>query len=357
MKLRISFFVSSILSAYWNGAATYYRGLARALHARGHQLHFYEPDAFDRQAHRDMDDLPWGDVTVYDPDDWNAVKHCLREAGKADIVVKASGLGIGDEYLEAEVAALGRAAVRTVFWDVDAPATLASLEIASKPAGALPAGFDMVLCYGGGDAVCERYRALGARRCAVIYNALDPGTHFPVPKDPRFRGDLGFLGNRLPDRESRVEEFFFAAASSLSDRHFVLGGSGWDDKANTLSNVNYVGHVYTSEHNAFNLSPTAVINISRADMASTGYAPATRVFEAAGAGSCLISDTWPGLEQFLQPGEEVLVASDTDDVIDLVSNLAPQQARRIGLRARDRMLAEHTYEHRAEQVENLFLSA
>ena len=127
MSLDISFFVSSILSAYWNGAATYYRGLARALHARGHRLHFYEPDAFDRQSHRDLDELPWGEVTVYDPDDASAVQQCLRDAAEADVVVKASGLGIGDEFLETEVAALSSTRVRTVFWDVDAPATLASL--------------------------------------------------------------------------------------------------------------------------------------------------------------------------------------------------------------------------------------
>ena len=353
-RLSISFFVSSILSAYWNGAATYYRGLASALHRRGHRLRFFEPQAFDRYRHRDIDEVPWADVVVYNPDDLDQVRDCLSAAGESDYVVKAGGVGVGDEMLEAEVAALRSAATRTVFWDVDAPATLTRLEgDPADPLRSLLPEYDLVLCYGGGDKVCARYRALGARRAEIVYNALDPATHFPVPADERFSGDLGFLGNRLPDREARVETFLFTPARRLSRHRFVLGGSGWDESSRRLPNLRYVGHVYTNDHNAFNASATAVINISRDDMAVAGFAPATRLFEAAGSGACVISDAWEGIELFLTPGEEVLVAADADDVTELVAELTPEAAREIGRRARERMLGEHTYAHRAAQVEAL----
>ena len=172
---------------------------------------------------------------------------------------------------------------------------------------------DMVLTYGGGDPVVQAYHHLGAPACVPVYNALDPETHHPVPADQRFRTDLGFLGNRLPDREARVEEFFLRAASIAPERRFLLGGAGWEDKV-CPPNVTRLGHVSTEAHNAFNCSALAVLNISRESMAATGFSPATRVFEAAGAGACLITDAWEGIEMFLAPGAEVLVARDGADV-------------------------------------------
>ena len=191
--MRIDFFVSSILSAYWNGAATYYRGLARELHARGHRLRFYEPDAYDRQSHRDLDaPPPWARVTVYAPDDRAEVMRCIREAGAADFVAKASGVGVGDDLPDAEIAELGAAGrTRAIYWDVDSPATLARLETnADDPLRRLLPQFTQVLCYGGGEPVRRRYAALGARRCDVVHNALDPTTHYPVDADPRFDAEL-----------------------------------------------------------------------------------------------------------------------------------------------------------------------
>jgi spore maturation protein CgeB len=184
-----------------------------------------------------------------------------------------------------------------------------------------------------------------------IYNALDPDAHFPVAPDERFGGDLAFLGNRLPDREARVDEFFFKPAALLSEMHFVLGGAGWADKAMT-PNVRYFDHVYTRDHNAFNSTPRAVINISRESMARYGYSPATRVFEAAGSGACIITDEWEGIDFFFEPGSEILVAANGYDV---ASHLALPESRRsqIGKAAYRRVLAHHTYAHRAGQVEAL----
>ncbi len=348
--LRISFFGSSLVSAYWNGAATYYRGIVRALHERGHAVTFFEPDAFDRQRHRDIADPDWADVVVYPADREEDVLAAVARGRDADVIVKASGVGVHDELLEAAVLD-SRGSALAVFWDVDAPATLARLEAdALDPLCALVPEYDLVLTYGGGDAVVERYRALGARDCVPVYNALDPTTHHPVEPDPRFACDLTFLGNRLPDREARVDEFFLRAAALAPERTFLLGGAGWDDKP-LPPNVGCLGHVSTNDHNALNCTPLAVLNVSRESMAANGFSPATRVFEAAGAGACVVTDAWDGIELFLEPEREVLVAHDGTDVARLVEELEPERAQAVGAAARDRLLAEHTYAHRAAQVE------
>jgi spore maturation protein CgeB len=346
--VNVAFYGSSLVSAYWNGAATYYRGLVRALHERGHHVTFFEPDAYERQAHRDIEDPEWARVVVYAPDAW---ERALEQGRGADVVVKTSGVGVNDAELEAGVLVLD--APTTVFWDVDAPATLARLEAdAADPLRALVPRYDLVLTYGGGDPVVERYRALGARDCVPVYNALDPETHHPVPPEPRFASDLAFLGNRLPDREARVGEFFLRAAELVPDRRFLLGGAGWDDRP-LPANVNYVGHVGTRDHNALNSTPLAVLNVLRDTMAANGYSPATRVFEAVGAGACLVTDAWEGIELFLEPDQEVLVARDGEEVAAHVAALTPERARAMGEAARRRVLAEHTYAHRAAQVEEL----
>lgn len=351
--MDIAFFASSLVSAYWNGAATYYRGIVRALHERGHRVRFYEPDAYGRQQHRDIEDPGWAEVIVYPGEGDHHALRMVESARDADLVVKASGVGVFDALLEEAVLGLQRPGARVVFWDVDAPATLDRLHAhPDDPFHALLPRYDLVLTYGGAGRVSSAYEALGARRCVPIYNALDPHTHHPHAPRPAFTAGLGFIGNRLPDREARVDEFFFRAARSLPDARFTLGGCGWEDKA-MPKNVRALGHVYTADHNAFNSSHMAVLNISRDSMARYGFSPATRLFEAAGAAACLITDAWEGIEDFLAPDQEVLVASNGDDVAAHVARLEPALARRIGSAALRRMLAQHTYAHRAAQLEAL----
>jgi spore maturation protein CgeB len=351
--LDIAFFGSSLVSAYWNGAATYYRGIVRALHDRGHRVTFYEPDAYGRQQHRDIPDPDWARVVVYPGEGEDGVHATLDRARGADLVVKASGVGVFDELLERAVLDLQRPGTLVAFWDVDAPATLDRVQgDPGDPFNALIPRYDLVLTYGGGEPVVRAYTALGARLCVPVYNALDPATHHPVPPEPQFDADLGFLGNRLPDREARVEEFFLRAASLAPDARFLLGGSGWGDKP-MPPNVAYRGHVYTHEHNAFNSTPKAVLNVSRESMARYGFSPATRVFEAAGAAACLITDDWVGIEHFLEPGVEVLVARDGAEVAEQLRATDARRARDVGRAAYRRVLAEHTYAHRAAQVEHV----
>jgi spore maturation protein CgeB len=350
--MRIAFYGSSLLSAYWNGAATYYRGVIRELARHGHRTTFYEPDAYGRQQNRDMDPPDWAEVRVW-PATAEAMRAVVAEAADADVVVKASGVGVFDDELLDGVMRAARPEAIRIFWDVDAPATLAAMR--ADPAHplrrALP-GLDLVLTYGGGPPVVGAYEGFGARRCVPVYNALDPGTHHPVPKETRFAAELNFLANRLPDREARVEEFFLRAAALLPDRRFLLGGNGWDDKP-VPANVIRLGHLGTKDHNAFNVSALAVLNVARDSMAEVGFSPATRVFEAAGAGACLITDAWVGLDLFLKEGEEVLAARDGADVAAHLSALTPERARAIGEAARARILAGHTYARRGAQVDAL----
>jgi spore maturation protein CgeB len=277
----------------------------------------------------------------------------IEAAAQAEVVVKASGVGVFDDRLLDGVMGVARQDAVRIFWDVDAPATLAELRAAPEhPLRRMLPALDLVLTYGGGAPVIRSYRDLGARDCVPIYNALDPATHFQVPPEPRFQSDLAFLGNRLPDRERRVEVFFLAAAARLPGRRFLLGGSGWETKP-LPSNVVRLGHVATADHNAFNATPLAVLNIARDSMATNGFSPATRVFEAAGAAACLITDAWEGVEHFLAPGEEILVARDGRDVADHLTVLTPERARAIGAAARRRILAEHTYDRRGAEVDAL----
>jgi spore maturation protein CgeB len=350
--MRFAFFGSSLVSAYWNGAATYYRGLLKALAERGHEILFCEPDAFERQAHRDIDDPEWARVFVFSADSAGMEK-ALNESRGADVVVKFSGVGVLDTELEQAVLAGRRPHQTVLFWDVDAPATLdrmgANADDHLRP---LIARFDAVFTYGGGEAVVGAYGRFGARLCVPIYNALDPATHHPVLPDSRFNADLAFLGNRLPDRESRVEEFFFSTAARLPQRRFLIGGNGWHEKA-MPPNVVDAGHVYTRDHNAFNCTPRAVLNVNRESMARYGASPPTRIFEAAGAGACIISDAWEGIEQFLEPDREIFVANNGAEVAAYVQALDEEKATQFGEAARKRVLAEHTYALRAAEVESV----
>jgi spore maturation protein CgeB len=351
--MKISFFGSSLVSCYWNGAATYYRGLLKNLAALGHEIVFYEPDAFERQQHRDMDDPDWAGVVVY-PATKDGWRRALEAgAARADLLVKASGVGVFDKELEIAVPQAAKPGTVVAYWDVDAPATLDAVE--ADPAHHLRTmipRYNLVLTYGGGDPVIRGYRRIGARLCVPIYNAVDPDTHFPVPARSDFACDLSFLGNRLPDREARVEEFFLRPAATLPGRRFLLGGAGWESKPMS-PNIRHIGHVGTGEHNAFFASGMATLNINRESMARYGFSPPTRVFEACGSGACLITDAWEGIELFLEPGREVFTAASGDEVAEIVARLDAAEARRVAENARRRILSEHTYSHRARQVAEL----
>ena len=355
--MNIVVFGSSIVSAYWNGAATYYRGMCRALDARGHRIRFVEQDIYDRQRNRDLPDDPaYCQVRVVSG--WPALEAELRAArAEADLIVKCNDTGAYDREMEEWLAAgpgsgpgPGRAAVPVAFWDVDAPATLAECAAPDSYLRPLIPRFACVFTYGGGDPVVEGYRAIGARRVVPVYNAVDAGDYRPVAPDPAYAADVLFMGNRLPDREARFRDFFLEAARRAPRATFVLGGAGWDGLP-LPPNVRAIGHCPTPLHPVLNCSARLVLNINREAMAATGFSPPTRVFEAAACGACLVTDAWEGVERFFEPQREILVAGGPQDLVRYVETVSPAAARAVGERARRRALRDHTYASRAVTFE------
>jgi spore maturation protein CgeB len=343
--VKVFVFGSSLLSSYWNGAATYYRGIYKNLAALGCEVTFAEPSIYQRQEHRDEGDYSYAKSLVYHtPDDLDWL---LRLASDSDVVIKHSGIGADDALLEKRVLDCRSDRTRVIFWDVDAPATLSTVE--SDPASPFRAcipEYDFIFTYGGGPPVVDRYLKLGARNCHPIYNALEPESHQPVAPGPELACDLVFVGNRLPDREKRVESFFLRAAELAPECKFVLGGEGWSSKK-LPANVRWIGHVGTGDHNRVNCSARMVLNINRESMADVGFSPPTRVFEAAGAGACLITDQWTGIEAFFEPGKEILVVGSADEIVHYLRTIPAKKARTIGEAMRARALHDHLYAQRA----------
>ena len=279
MSLNLVVFGSSIVSAYWNGAATYYRGMCRALSARGHRIRFVEQDIYDRQGHRDLaQDPPYCEVRVVSG--WEALERELRAArAEADLIVKGNDSGAFDREMETWLAR-NAPPVPVAFWDVDAPATLAECAAPDSYLRPLIPSFACVFTYGGGEPVVAAYRALGARRVVPVYNAVDAADYHPVPPDAALACDVLFMGNRLPDREARFRHYFLGAAGRVPEARFVLGGAGWEGLP-LPPNVRPIGHCPTALHPALNCSARLVLNLNREAMAATGFSPPTRVFEAA----------------------------------------------------------------------------
>ncbi len=397
---KIFAFGSSIVSSYWNGAATYYRGCYKYLARLGYDITFAEPDAYGRQQHRDSDDFSYVKSLVYQPRSLNGqngqpdtllsdgtdLDRMLKLAREADIVVKHSGIGCDDSELERRVPAecglpSGPNAPMTFIWDVDAPATIHRMR--ADPADALRGStpdYDAILTYGGGPLAYEGFREFGARAYYSMYNGLDPETHHPVPPDPALACDVVFLGNRLPDREARVEELFLRAAELAPHAQFILGGEGWGDKR-LPPNVRWLGHVPTADHNRVNCSASMVLNINRASMAEFGFSPPTRVFEVSGAGTCLLCDDWPGIADCFNPTEspnedspnqesqdqesqnqdhqnqdsqEILVVKSAEDVVAALTRYTLADRQRIGQAFHARGLQDHTYAQRAAQADLAF---
>lgn len=356
--MRLVLFGSSLVSSYWNGAATYYRGISKAMHARGHAVVFVEPAIYDRQAYRDLvEDPPYAEIRVCR--DWPELARELGRTDGADLVAKCSGVGGWDLELARGVVEARRPGTLAAFWDVDAPQTLGAAF--DEPAGQgrfrdLVPRFDLILLYGGGPPVQRAYGALGARASHLIYNAVDPDDYYPIAALPERACDLLFMGNRMPDREERVRSLFFRAAELAPELSFILGGNGWGGCA-MPSNVRWIGHVPTAEHRGWNCSARMVLNINRAAMADYGFSPPTRVFEATGCACCLVVDSWAGIEQFYEPGEEILVARSAEDIVGYLRSIRGADVRSIGAAARRRALRDHTYTQRAAVLERVLTTA
>lgn len=345
----------SVSSSWGNGHATLWRGLIRGLHALGHRVVFFERNVPYYAAHRDLTELPGGRLVLYP--DWPTVLPALREElADADVAMVTSYCPDG---VAAAGALLDAALELRVFYDLDTPVTLERLRAGLPVPYIGPRGlgdFDLVLSYTGGAALDALQEQLGARRVAPLYGSVDPDIHYPVPGADRYRADLSYLGTYAEDRQQALVTLFVEAARRLPGRRFLIGGAQYPVGFPWADNIYFVRHLPPSEHPAFYSSSRLTLNVTRPAMAGMGYCPSGRLFEAAACGAPVLSDSWPGLEDFFTPGSEILVARTTDDSVQAVG-VDDAELLRIGRAARERALTDHTAARRAGELMALLEAA
>jgi spore maturation protein CgeB len=350
--VKLVVFGLSISSSWGNGHATLWRGLCAALARRGHCVVFFERDAPYYAAHRDYFHLPGdGELILYPdwPDVAALARRHLRDADAAMVTSYcADSLPATEEVLNS------RAPVRA-FYDLDTPITLNRLRLGFAVDYISPRGlrdFNLVLSYTGGPALGALKSELGARRVAPLYGSVDPEVHQPAMASQVYSGDLSYLGTYSADRQAALQALFVEPARMLPQARFVLGGSMYDHEFPWQPNICYFSHVPSAEHPAFYCSSRLTLSVTRRPMAEMGYCPSGRLFEATACGAALVSDYWPGLESFFEPGSEILVASRTADVLTALDR-SPQELAAIARAGRERTLAHHTADVRARELETL----
>jgi spore maturation protein CgeB len=347
MKLVV--FGLTVSSSWGNGHATLWRGLCRALGTLGHRVVFFERDVPYYAEHRDLTELPGHELRLYAR--WSDVQ------AEADRELTGADVGMVTSYCPDAAAATrallqSRASLRA-FYDLDTPVTLSRLAAGEQVDYIPPDGlrdFDLVFSYTGGRALDVMQRRLGARRVAPLYGSVDSEVHRPVTPNPSFAANLSYLGTYAQDRQDKLMRLLLAPAAERPDRRFLIGGSQYPARFTWMPNIYYVRHVPPSDHAAFFSSAGLTLNITRKAMASMGWCPAGRLFEAAACGAPIVTDTWDGLDAFFQPGVEVLAAARTEDVLAAL-DLGDEERRRIGAAGRDRALACHTALNRARDFE------
>jgi spore maturation protein CgeB len=353
--MKFVIFGLTVSSSWGNGHATLWRGLIRALAGAGHSVTFFERDVSYYASNRDMHRLCDGAELLF-YEDWRTIgAKALREIHAADVAIVTSYCP------DARAAArmiLDEAPAAKLFYDLDTPVTLSRLnageEVAYLPKEGL-ADFDLVLSYTGGPVLEELRTKLGARRAAPLYGHVDPDWHKPAPREPWYAADLSYLGTYAADRQRTVETLFIEPARRRPDCSFLLGGSAYPAGIEWPANVRHVGHVPPSHHPSFFCSSRLTLNVTRADMASMGWCPSGRLFEAAACGAAILSDWWPGLDEFFEPGAEILVAHDSPAALAAL-DVAASDLRPTGERARERVLDQHTSAHRANELLELVRS-
>ena len=346
-KLRIVILGLSITSSWGNGHATTYRGLVRALCRRGHEVLFLERDTPWYRKHRDLPQPPFGRTQLYE----SVAELRARWRGSvrdADLAIVGSYVPHGTEVIEwVQHTAGGLVA----FYDIDTPVTLAALAVETCPylrAAQIP-GFDLYLSFTGGPVLRQIEDRYGARAARALYCSADPDSHRPHPGTPEW--DLGYLGTYSADRQPALDRLICAPARAWPAGRFAVAGPLYPADLEWPPNLDRIEHVEPGRHARFFSRQRFTLNVTRADMIHCGYSPSVRLFEAAACGVPIISDDWPGLDEFLRPGQEILVVRTTDEVLGYLREL-PERARlRIATAARERVLAAHTAEHRAAALE------
>jgi spore maturation protein CgeB len=346
--MKFVVFGLSISSSWGNGHATLLRGLFKALVKRGHHITFFERDTPYYAPHRDLTEMAGVHLELYQ--DWETAGTAAhRELMDADIGMVTSYCPDGVAASEAVFAS----GTRRVFYDLDTPVTLQRLRggQALPYIGARGLGdFDLVLSYTGGMAVQELRDRLGARRVVPLYGSVDPDVHRPAARAEAYRGDLSYFGTYSEDRQKALEQLFVEPARKLPERRFVMGGALYPHVFPWTENIFFVRHIPPQEHSSFYCSSKLTLNVTRGPMAEMGYCPSGRLFEAAACGVPVLTDEWEGLEQFFEPGLEILTARSGDDAVAAIE-LPIEELGKISRAARVRVLEQHTAEHRAIELE------
>jgi len=349
--VKIIIFGLTISSSWGNGHATLWRGLCKALIRMGHRVVFYERDVPYYASMRDLHDIPGGRLELYA--DWDGIRQrALNDIGDGDVAIITS-------YCPDSVAAtdivLAQDRVLRVFYDLDTPITLARLDTGEHvpyigPSGL--SGFDLVLSFGGGRALDEFRRRLGARNIAPLYGHVDPDVHRPAQPLPHYRSDLSYIGTYSQDRQQALEALLLAPAQLLRDRRFLIAGAQYPQDFPWSPNIYFVRHLPPAEHPAFFGSSRLTLNVTRRAMAEMGWCPSGRLFEAAACGAPIISDVWDGLDAFFKPGSEVIPAETASDVVSALE-AGDLELAAMARRARERVLDEHSSSRRATELVEL----
>lgn len=346
--MKIVIFGLTVSSSWGNGHATLWRGLCRALGALGHRVVFFERDVPYYAITRDLQRVPGAELVLYG--EWEAVRGRARaELADADVGMTTSYC---PDAVDAAELLLDGGRAFPVFYDLDTPVTLARLSdgggVPYLPPRAL-ADFGLVLSYTGGGALSALRDRLGARRVAPLYGHADPEVHRPVPASGHYRSDLSYLGTYAADRQRRLEDLFVAPAAARPNQRFLIGGAQYPEDFPWTPNIFFVRHLPPVEHPQFYSSSRLTLNVTRRDMAAMGWCPSGRLFEAAACGAAVLSDAWPGLDDFFAPGREVLVARGTEEALAAL-DLDDSELARIAAAGRERVLAEHSSRHRAGEL-------
>jgi spore maturation protein CgeB len=346
--VKFVLFGLTVSSSWGNGHATLWRGMIRALATRGHQVVFFERDQPFYAVHRDLTELPGASLVLYP--DWAAVRErALAELAGADVAMVTSYCPDGPAAAEL---VCETAPGITAFYDMDTPVTLAALDAGEAVAYLPPHGlgdFDLVLSYTGGEALELLRTRLSARRTAPLYGHVDPAAHRPAAPADEFRGDLSYIGTYAADRQATVRALFVEPARQRPGMRFVLAGTGYAADFPWTGNIYFVKHLSPRYHPSFYASSRLTLNATRGAMAAMGWCPSGRLFEAAACGVPILTDCWPGLEDFFRPGEEILTAATTAQALSAL-DLPTGELAGIARAARARVLDEHTSDRRAEDL-------
>jgi spore maturation protein CgeB len=337
----------SITSSWGNGHATTYRGLLRRLAERGHQVLFLERDLPFYAESRDMPDPPFARTELYRSFE-ELVDRFRGDVERADVVVVGSfvpeGVRVGRWVL-------GTARGKRVFYDIDTPVTLAKLARGDHEylSPDLVPRWDLYLSFTGGPTLDRLASRHGARRVRPLYCSVDPRDHFPEPA--AIRWDMGYLGTYGEDRQAALDRLLVEPARRERGMRFAVFGAQYPGDLAFPANVSRRDHVPPEGHRAFYCAQRFTLNITRGDMLAAGYSPSVRLFEAAACGVPIVTDAWPGLDRFFTPGSDILVARTSDEVIRILRSADEAERLAIAARARARVLADHTAERRAEELE------